>query len=240
MVELKLLLVADPESYWTAKYIERVLVSRNVSVTLAGHDMYRRMKGSRYSNLYSANSIHGIGGSLHSVVSRVRGLRGIVSLITLLRAVRVAGPFDVVHVHMVKPMSARLGCLVKLLGYASKLIYSFWGSDLLRSSKFTRLQLRYCAKYADAVTYGGPVMESRLRNILGNRFTDVAKLLFFGVEGLDKIDSLEISESRSDAKLAFGLPADKLVLAIGYNGREEQQHLLSNDQNLWMALGGVT
>lgn len=209
---MKILLIADPASIWTARYVERVLAPRGVKVVLTYKHLSERASASPFMGLYAKHSVYLVNDDAIALTARIPKLRVIVDMLALLARLAGKGPFDAVHVHYVTPWSARLGNLVRPL--SKRLVMSFWGSDLLRQSDDPLQSLGALVRNADVLTYGNRSMEARLRRLVGPDGPNL-RLIYFGVTGLDEIDRLSEEGNRALSKLRFQLLKDRPVVVVG-------------------------
>jgi hypothetical protein len=131
------------------------------------------------------------------------------------------GGYDGVNIHFAAPIYRRLARPLKARG--KRLVTSIWGSDFLRASPQSLEDLSYIFTASDVVTTNNP--EIRRRLLL--RFPEIdnkIRVLSFGMRSLDVIRELKKTETQEDSRRRLGLPSDKLIVTVGYNGMPQQQH----------------
>ncbi len=130
--------------------------------------------------------------------------------------------YNIINMQYVSPLS--LLYFWKTAGTEERLILSYWGSDLMRMSlkgeKVEKFFLKY--KKCAYVTFDNGDLE----DLFERKFRSVhpkGRVLMLNLPVLDWIDKTK----REDCKIIGGrdIPEDKIVAAIGYNGRQEQQHI---------------
>lgn len=130
---------------------------------------------------------------------------------------------DVIHVHYVIPST-----LVYLFAFwfgARVRILTFWGSDILRASDSNRKLLTPFLIMASTITFMIQTQKQFFCNKYGNRFDRKIKIIDFGNALLDVIDDIRAEYSKADCKQELGLRNDKIIIHIGYNKEEGQQHI---------------
>lgn len=101
-----------------------------------------------------------------------------------------------------------------------------WGSDFYRISEKKRNKMKPLFDKCDSIIISNPKMAEEFSSYYKNRFLQKIKHVGFGIGKLDIIENLSVFFSKSDLKKTINLPEDKLIVTIGYNGIQAQQHLL--------------
>lgn len=101
-----------------------------------------------------------------------------------------------------------------------------WGSDFYRISDKKRNKMKPLLNKCDSIIICNSKMTEEFSTYYKGIF--LAKIINsgFGIGKLDLIENLSTIYSKSDLKKTINLPEDKLIVTIGYNGLEAQQHLL--------------
>lgn len=109
--------------------------------------------------------------------------------------------------------------------YFSKIIITFWGSDLLRQSNKRLFFMKKLFKACDKITFETSEMEEIfLKKCPFYKDTSKFSYTRFGLIELDEIDSVQQHEVTEFAK-KYGINPSKKIVVIGYNRRVEQQHI---------------
>lgn len=134
---------------------------------------------------------------------------------------RLAEGHDICHWHALAPH--RLPAL-DWIPPSTRVVVTVWGSDVLRASGLERYrrQVRACER-ADRITVNSVEMRELLLARLGRGFAEKIRMAAFGSELYDAIDARRGEPERNRARL--GLPQDKVVVCVGNNGVELNQHL---------------
>ncbi len=106
----------------------------------------------------------------------------------------------------------------------SKVIISFWGSDLLRQEKKQYLKLRLLSNNADIISFETPEFSRIFKTKIGYKYDAKIKLARFGVSLLSEIDAITDEEIGAFLK-KYKINRSKTVVAVGYNRTEAQQHI---------------
>lgn len=129
--------------------------------------------------------------------------------------------YDGVNIHFAAPIYRRLAATLKKRG--KRLVTSIWGSDFLRASPQALKDLGRTFAASDVVTTNNP----EIRRRLVERFPEVEgkiRIVPFGMRSLDVILELRKTETQEDSRRRLGVPADRTIVALGYNGMPQQQH----------------
>lgn len=106
----------------------------------------------------------------------------------------------------------------------SKVIISFWGSDLLRQEKKQYFKLRLLSSNTDIISFETPEFARIFKTKIGYKYDAKIKLARFGVSLLPTIDA--ITDEEIEAFLEkYKINKLKTVVAVGYNRTEAQQHI---------------
>lgn len=129
---------------------------------------------------------------------------------------------DYLHVHFAI-VSQRVFLL--LARVSSRVIVSFWGSDLFDSSVYRLIVNIPMLVRSKCIQ----VINSNMRATLNRKYWALfrKKIREFDF-GCSVYDSIELSENKysiDDCKSSFGTLPSKTVICVGYNSRPQQQHL---------------
>lgn len=106
-----------------------------------------------------------------------------------------------------------------------KLILSYWGSDLLRSKKRSLLHMGRFVKCADFITFDNKDLEMAFKEIYQWADKMPSETILFGLPVLDIIREKYKDGSAETVREKWRVPEGKMVIAVGYNGIPEQQHI---------------
>ena len=207
------------DSIWTLKCVEKPRLWEKANITMYG------LNGTAYRDWYLEHGVSLVNPKLQGPLYHIPKVRGAVSCLRYMTGsaalCRKQGPFDVIHVSFLS--IPKLMLLPLFRRYCGKLVCTFWGSDLMRERPVLLRLFRRALAQADIITLSTEEMERRFLEVFGDGFRDKLRRIRFGVEGLDALAALNCS--RDEVRRQLQLPSDKLVVAIGYNGHECQNHL---------------
>lgn len=134
--------------------------------------------------------------------------------------------FDVYHFHFCTPDYLKY---IHFIPNQNKIICSFWGSDLLRSSGLRNLfYVTKALEKANLITVQTPELAQIIFAKYGRKFQDKTKIVQFtqNTEIYQNIDDLKKDESKLYAfKKKYNIPQTKLVIGVGHNGFKENMHI---------------
>lgn len=133
---------------------------------------------------------------------------------------------DIVHFHFCSPKNLRE---IFFLSSKTRIICSFWGSDLMRLTGVSNVfYVGKALEKADELTIQTPEMGQILCSKYGRKFSQKLNILRFV---LDNKIFKEIEKYRNqkdhifEFKKIIGIPTDKIVVAIGHNAAPENNHI---------------
>lgn len=130
--------------------------------------------------------------------------------------------FDIIHVHLVNMAALRLA--ISLKNKATRLIISYWGSDLFRKTdKLLKKQTKYLDK-ADVITLSTKEMVLKFKSVFGDYFDKKIRSVLFGVSGFEHICKVKKEYNVAECKNMMGMDKNSIAVAVGYNRSPFQQH----------------
>ncbi|MDD3334366.1 MAG: glycosyltransferase family 4 protein [Eubacteriales bacterium] len=225
MSRKRILLIADSDALWTQRYIEYLLLPDDAE------DQYEIVifpiwgDGKRYEHYYQAQGITVYQDKHHLPLIRyIPRLRMWARVAANARQLRKLGPFDVVHNHYLSQRDLALGWrMVKAFG--ARWVCSFWGSDLMRSSRLELARMKPYLNRCDAITVHSELNRTKIREFYGQSYADKTTLLYFGQIGYHYIDEIRKEMTKEQCKQYFGISKDRYVICVGYSASSAQQQL---------------
>lgn len=208
---MKVLIIGDADSIWIKEYCDKVLLPNEFDIIISTHH------NSRFNTFYAEKSIKILlqewDETLTSHFKRTK------RFIQELRRIK-REDFDFLHVQYCSRYNLRLAYFLK-----KNAIATFWGSDLLRSNKNNRKEISLYLNQCNKIV----VLTDKMYKELGEdrhlkKHINKVSVFDFGITNLD---SLKIAIEENDCtrwKSYFNIPLDKVVISIGYNKSEGQQH----------------
>ena len=217
----RILLLADSDALWTQRYVQYLLLPEEYEIVI--FPIWG--DGKRFADYYDEHRVT-VYRDAHTLplIRHIPRLRMWARIALNARDLRALGPFDVVHNHYLSQRDLSLGMRLAKRFHA-RWIGSFWGSDLMRSS---RTALRLMAPYlkrCDGITVHSELNRGMLRRLYGDAVADKTTLLYFGQIGYQNIDAVRRRESKDDCKADFGIEKDRYVICVGYSASAAQQQL---------------
>lgn len=140
-------------------------------------------------------------------------------LLTMLR-----GKFDYIHVQAVFYNAVKLATIIS--GKKGKVILSYWAypTDRAEIKKIYPL-----LKYVYKISFVTKSLKKEFQNIYGHRYDSKISCMDLYLGGMETMKRMQknknLKELRYLAKRKMGFNYDKIVVAVGYCGRKDQQHL---------------
>jgi glycosyltransferase involved in cell wall biosynthesis len=208
---------------WTVHFIEEFLLKYNYEVW-----MLKTSNDSVYSSFFEKDNIHLI--ECPSVVTDWYDGENnknfintrYIHMLQLKAAIR-AGKFDIINLHYVDYNDVIDVAILKNIT-KSRVIISYWGSDLLRMDKKKLLRLSMFAKKADYITFDNEDLNIKFHEIYKWADKIKNKTVLFGLPVLDIIEGKNMVNPM-ELKKKYKVPENKILIAVGYNGIPEQQHI---------------
>ena len=210
---MKIVVVGDPDSIWTKTYIENILLNKGNEIYILGQS-----KGT-YDTYYKEYDIRIIDNMYKNPQKRLSILY--YSYIWTIRQILKLGKIDIFHVHFVTLYSLRIMALIKWK--CKRAVVSYWGSDLLRTDAAMNKKMKRYLVYADFITVCTENMKQVFQKIYDNRFMERLAVIDFGINTYKVIDDF-YHRTNIIRKYNFSEKTE-VVIMIGYNGKEEQQHI---------------
>lgn len=207
-----ILIIGPTDSIWMVEYIKNILLNQAFNVWIIGKN------STQYRAFYEANGIRIIDNSCKSKIKIIRFFQQYVRPIISFPKKQ---QMDFLHIQYVNHYSATMANLLKKR--VKKIVVSFWGSDLFRSSNKELMKQRKLLSCASIVTLCTKSMNDFFIKTYGTVFLPKTRIIDYGVNGLDAID--RVSLSKEECKKTLGIPCDRVAVTVGYNGSCGQQHL---------------
>lgn len=129
--------------------------------------------------------------------------------------------FDYIHVHTMAEFSLFLAR--NILG-SSKLICTYWGSDLHRYPLRSNNAL-WCLDHAKHIVLPTIDMKTLFMELFDEKYHSKLTIVKFGVNGFQYIDQIKSNFTIKECKRKLGISPELITVAIGYNAYKEQQHM---------------
>ena len=218
-------IIGNPSSVWLKEYIKHIHIKNNHKVYVTVFEM---------SDLKFVNEYREMGVQFVNLGEKGRGIKKISKFLRLFFfAYRNRNnQFDILEVqsppHNVQAFV--IGMIARLMD--CKTFIMFWGSDILAISSKDAEKLEYAIKNADVINRPGEQTYKAFTTFFGHKYEKLftKKSLRFGTLALPWIERTRAIYDKVECKKHFGLAADKMSIAIGYNGHRRHQHLKVIDE----------
>lgn len=210
---MNIVIIGDADSIFVKDFIEHVLSGKGNNIYLITY------RNSRFKDFYDANNVtrfeYGEPDRISIRVMQKR--REFINLI-----MQTVGEIDILHVHYFDRRLVRI-CL-KLWIHSRKRVVTFWGSDIFRVRWQRLLFYKPLLRQAHSINVMTDEMLSAFTRIYGKKLGARVKVLDFGNPMYEAISEVKKHMTQDDCKAYWGIPSDKIVIPVGYNGIREQQH----------------
>lgn len=224
---MKVLILGSINSQWTFQFVVTFLRKNNYEVWILKREKGR--KSEQWIAKYRKNGVHvidctDIAADIEKSERTGDFLGAFRGHIKLLRKVVKTGCYDVINLQYVVRQDVVYAPILKYLMNA-KLVFSYWGSDLLRCND---RQLRFGGRFArraDFITFDNRDLELMFRKTYRWASKVPLKTILFGLPVLDIIREKLEEKTQEDIRQKWGIPKEKTVIAIGYSATEAHQHI---------------
>ena len=215
----KVLICGNADSIWIQRYIKNILLGGNFHVFLAN-----ACEKNRFESFYKQNNVTVIDQQPFpmSFLGKIPKIRGFLNIVGIVVALRRYGGFDIIHIHSVNTWALRIVNLIKTK--STKIVLSYWGSDLLRKSNKSLVSERKYLYMADCITLSTKQMRDKFLEVYGNKYKNIIKTPLFGISAFEEIKNMKEYKTIRECKEMLGLNTNKVTIAVGYNRISAQQH----------------
>lgn len=218
---MNILLIGSPDSIYIKQYIKNVLQPENAKIYLACNDSLDRETAEFYKNEKVVLShIYQKSGAL----KKVPFIGTVVSFNKNIKRICKKENIDVIHIHYIGNKKLMKFSYKTLKKYSSKLILTFWGSDLFCLNKHTAKDLNGLLDASHKIVVPTESMRKKFHELYKRKYDQKIVSCLFGNPIVDKYIEMKNSDEEFGSINPFNIPKDKYVVSVGYNGSERQQH----------------
>lgn len=217
-------IIGNPESVWTREYVKKIHLEDNHKVYILSFDEISDTALVEYNNLgvevVELGTEKGIKGKLQKTFNLIK--------FAILHARN--NKFDILEIQSV-PHSFQVKviyCISMIMN--TKLLVSFWGSDILAINKTKAKRLKGVLCKSDYINLGTQNMYDVFSSYYGHSFDKKIISARFGSLAFSEINKVKQNYSNDECKKIMGFNANKKIIAVGYNGKPEQQHINAIEQ----------
>jgi len=217
----RMLVIADSDSFWTKRFLDRVALPAGYEVVLfpiwgnqgKNDDYYAQNNITVYQDQHTLPLIRHI--------PRVRMWARIwANAQSLLKL----GPFDVVHNHYISQRDLALGALVSRQ-CGAQWVATIWGSDFLRASDAEKRRMAPLLSRCHFVHTVTSMIGDQVVQCCGEEIRSRLVLADFGQDSYRLMDEMQKRMSKADCKQSYGIDPESFALCIGYSASAAQQQL---------------
>jgi len=218
---MKFLIIGDTASMHIYNYVKHVLAGTQFEVTLFSTS--NRSICDEYKAYYKENNVEmfDIYSNNNQFMNSGNAINRLRKFINKYKMLKSLGRFDIAQLQFVNISGSIY--LYLLRKQFTKIILTFWGSDILQLNKKDKFIQRFVLPTADYITLFTEEMIRKFRHEYGIRY-DSKIYKVNTIDGvLPNIKNIYLTEGVLNAKSYFALPVDKIVIMCGYNGSQAQQ-----------------
>ena len=221
---MKILIIGTGYSQFVKEPIEFTMVNSYNKIYVT----YDKERSDLYKDYYEKNNVTLINTHDKStIVGRIPKLGVLYNLFLEVRKYAKEGIFDVIHIHSVSSYWLTWFIVNFLSKYTKRIICTFYGSDLFLRSDSELKKFDKLLSKMDNFSMSTDNLIYRFKKAFGNKYDDKIRKIPFGLANLIAIDEADCSII---CKTNLEVDPDKLLISIGHNTCEEQQHLLVIDE----------
>lgn len=212
---MKILIIANSSNIWVHSFVKNVISPSN--------DIYLLYSGSlkpEYQQTYKERDIVILGKD--KLIYRLPKVGSLIRRSDYCKEISKE-KFDCCII--LNTTSYRLSIWNKVKNNIDKTVALYWGSDIHRVSKEElKLQKKYL-DYVDRIVFTAENLKQSFMSLYPKEYLSKISVIQFGLDSLESITKVQDTYSRIEIKEELGIPIDKTIVAIGYCGIPEQQHL---------------
>lgn len=134
---------------------------------------------------------------------------------------KLKGKYDAIGIHSCDLIYIHL--IEGLRKISKNLSVTIWGSDFYRASDLMRQRKKKVFDLCDLIVFGNPSNQYDFVSYYKDYYGK-SVVCGFGITKFDIIKKVLEHSKKQEVKSSLGLPTNKLIVAIGYNGTVQQQH----------------
>ncbi len=224
---MKVLVLGVINSQWTFQFTKTFLRKNNYEIWMVKKGCDRESR--KWASLYTKIGVHFIDcTSQAAYIAEAKCeksfLKGLCAHIAYIRAIVRAGDFNVINMQYVNYDDVIHAAILKYI-IKAKLVYSYWGSDLLRLSGRQLYFNGLFVKHADFITFDNRDLEFKFKETYAWASKIPSKTILFGLPVLDIIQRRDGEKTSENIRTEWEIPKDKKVIAVGYSAVAEHHHI---------------
>lgn len=210
----KILIIGNLSSIYIYNYVKEIIKNNNYKIYICDTDLNKSNKTGEFYCFYLKTDIEIIDSNFEEGISDNQVSTSIMKL-------RLLGIFDICHVHYLGWTECIIASAIR--NQISKLILSYWGSELLCSDNKLRDLQEVLLQKAQYITMNSLNLMECFKEKFSMRYLNKISKRTFGSPIMNEI---QLNMDKESIKRNFKVPADKIIVTCGYNATREQQHNL--------------
>ncbi len=217
---MKYLVIGDSNSMHIFNFVKAFLLPAGYEVHLL--TLSTLPIRNEFREFYRENNVtvHSIAEKNYKGLNKTDKLSRLLNIWRKFRLMRSVPHVDICHLHSVYKTSVAM--VLKNKKKFDKLILSYWGGDVEDRSPSTVKLREKCFPLADIITVTVKQTINDFHEVHGHAYDDKLKISRFSTKGLDCINSLSSSTTRSECRSCYNIPEDKICITCGYSAYREQ------------------
>lgn len=220
---MRILILGNADSIWIRNFIKYVLFDENFDVALLDTGGSNKRWENEYKNMgVTVFHFPPMVSAFRTKSDKTLIEKGINLFLCSLYLRKLCKKFDCINMQYVELSYFQQMIFVSQI--RKKLILSFWGSDLLRRSPVEIKKLENTFRFVGCkfVTFDNGDLQNGFMQCFG-KFNIPRKVIMLPLPILDEIDKTSDYVCGKIAKIEIS--QEKILIAVGYNAGEAQQHI---------------
>lgn len=228
----KTFIIGNPESVWIREYVKEIHIKKEHEVYIGTFDRISDKMAVEYEllgvKIVEFGHINGIVGKIQKTLRL---------LFFAIRHSKKNSQFDIFEIQGVPhSFQAKVLYLVSKI-LRTRVFIAFWGSDILAINEMSAKRIKSLLKVSDYINIGTENIYNAFTGYYGHYFDKKIVSVAFGSLAFADIKKSKELYTKNECKKIMHFNNKKTIIAVGYNGKPEQQHIkvinqlskLSND-----------
>ena len=217
---LSYLVIGDANSMHIYNFAKNFLLPQGYEVHLL--TLSTKPIRDSYMNFYKENGVfvHSIANKKYRGLDKKNRFWRLVNLFRKMRLMREVPKVDVCHLQSVYKTSVAM--VLRNPKKYDKLIFSYWGGDLLVRSPRVLKMIRKGLDRADVISVTVKKSLVEFQSVFGNSYDHKIYISRLATSGVDCIHTIAKTMSLQECRKNYSVPEGKIVVTCGYSAYREQ------------------
>lgn len=210
------LIIGDAASMHIYNFIKIVLIDEKYDIYVLRHST--RTIPDEFEKFYRENHITVLSPDNRcEKTDLISKIKRFVEKVNLLRKIGKIDVCDIQYLH-------KSSCLLYLMNRRKikKLMLTFWGSDLLASSKIEQKLQQKCLPYADIITVGAQYTREKFKSKYGNIYNAKLHTIVYPSPTMDIYKNLAKTLTKKQCREKYHIEDGKICVTCGYSADSAQ------------------